>query len=137
MCLARGLQLRFLLACSLLLGACGSSQPQNPDPAPLPAANRAAEKCPGIYMFASSRYYIHLVAKEEFVVDPARGPIPVYCTPAQARQALKEARAGGKTPASMEFRVYLLEGEWRDMVRKDGDKYFLHKAAILLDIVEE
>ena len=130
------LPLCFLLACALLLGACGSSQPKNPDPAPLPMENRATEKCQGIYMFASSRYLIKLVAKENIVIDPAYSPIPVYCTPGQARQALKEARDSGKAPASMELRVYLLEGEWRDMVRKDGDKYFLHRAAILLDVMD-
>ena len=124
----------FLLACSLLLGACASSQPQSP--APLATENRATEKCPGIYMFASSRYLINLVTTEEIVIDPTRSSIPVYCTPAQARQALKAARDSGKAPASMELRVYLLEGEWRDMVRKDGDKYFLHKAAILLEAVD-
>jgi len=87
-------------------------------------------------MFASSRYLINLVAKEDIVIDPARSPIPVYCTPRQARQALKEAQDSGKAPASMELLVYLLEGEWRDMVRKDGDKYFLHRAAILLDVAD-
>jgi len=130
----RNLSLCFLLACGLLLGACGSSKPQ--DPAPLPAEKRATEKCPGIYLFASSRYLINLVANEEIVIDPARRSIPVYCTPAQARQALKEARDSGKAPASMELRVYQLEGEWRDMVRKDGDSYFLHRAAILLEAVD-
>jgi hypothetical protein len=87
-------------------------------------------------MFASSRYHIKLVAKEEIVIDPARSSIPVYCTSGQARQALKEARDSGKAPASMELRVYLLEGEWRDMVRKDGDNYFLHRAANLLDVAD-
>jgi len=125
----------FLLACCLLLGAC-ASQPKNPDPAPLPAENRTAEKCPGIYMFAPSRYLIKLVAKEDIVIDPARGPIPVYCTPEQARRALKEARDSGNVPSSMELRVYQLEGEWRDMVRKDGDRHFLHKETILLDAVD-
>ena len=132
----RNLPLCFLLACGFLLWACASSQPRNPDPAPLPAENRATGKCPGIYMFASSRYLINLVAKEDIVIDPARGSIPVYCTPEQARRALKEARDSGKAPASMELRVYLLEGEWRDMVRKDGDKYFLYRAANLIDAAD-
>ena len=123
-----------LLACALLLGACGASNPQ--PPAPLPAENRATEKCPGIYMFASSRYGVHLVANEEIVIDPTRRPIPVYCTPEQARRALKEAQGSGKVPASMALQVYLLDGEWRDMVRKDGDKYFLHRKATLLETVE-
>jgi len=87
-------------------------------------------------MFTSSRYLINLVAKEEIVIDPAHSSIPVYCTPEQARRALKEARDSGKAPASMELRVYLLEGEWRDMVRKDGDKHFLHRPTILLDAAD-
>ena len=132
--LSRNLARSFLLACGLLIGACGASQPR--DPAPLPPENRATEKCPGIYLFASARYDVHLVAKEEIVLDPARRLLPVYCTPDQARAALREARDSGKVPASMDLRVYLLEGEWRDMVRKDGDKYFLNRAAILLDTVE-
>ena len=123
-----------LLSCALLLGACGTSNPQ--PSVPLPAENRATEKCPGIYLFASSRYAVHLVAHEEIVVDPAHRDIPVYCTSEQARRALKEAQAGGKAPASMELRVYLLDGEWRDMVRKDGDKHFLHRKALLLETVD-
>ena len=123
-----------LLAYALLLGACGGSGRQAPDS--LPAENRVTEKCPGIYMFASSRYLINLVAKEDIVIDPARSPIPVYCTPEQARRALKEARDSGKAPASMELRVYQLEGEWRDMVRKDGDKYFLRGATIILEAAD-
>jgi hypothetical protein len=130
----RILPLCYLLACSLLLGACASSQP--PDPAPLPAESKVTEKCPGIYIFASSRYLINLVAKEDIPIDPARGSIPVYCTTEQARRALKEARDSGKAPASMELRVYQLEGEWRDMVRKDGDKYFLYRAANLIDAAD-
>jgi len=114
-----------------LLGACGGSNPQ--DPAPLPAENRAKEACPGIYLFASSRYIVNLVAQEQISIDPTRYPIPVYCTPEQARKALKEAQDSGKVPASMELRVYELEGEWRDMVRRDGDKYFLNRTTILLD----
>jgi hypothetical protein len=86
----RNLSLCFLLACGLLLGACGGSKPQ--DPAPLATENKAVEKCPGIYLFASSRYTVNLVAKEQILIDPARHPIPVYCTPEQARTALKEAR---------------------------------------------
>ena len=125
--------LAFLLACCLPLCACGGSNPQDPA---LPAHNRATEKCPGIYIFASSRFVIHLVAQEEIVIEPTRHPIPVYCTPDQARKALKEALDNGKVPASMELRVYQLDGEWRDMVRKDGDKYFLNKTALLLDVVE-
>jgi hypothetical protein len=133
MYLPKNLLLCFLLSCGLLLGACGGSNPQ--DPAPLPAENRAVEKCPGIYFFASSRYIVNLVT-EQNVIDPTRYPVPVYCTPEQARKALKEAQAGGKAPASMELRVYLLDGEWRDMVRRDGDKYFLNRTTILLDTVE-
>ena len=124
----------FLLVCALLLGSCGGSSPQ--EPAPLPPEYRATEKCPGIYMFASSRYSIHLVTNEEIVIDPARQPLPVYCTPAQARAALREAQNSGNVPASMELRVYLLEGEWRDMVRKDGDKHLLYRKAILLETVD-
>jgi len=127
----RRLQLCFLLACGLLLVACGSSNP--PDSAPLSAENRATEKCPGVYLFASSRYIINIVAKEAIVIDPARHPIPVYCTPEQARAALREARDSGKVPASMDLRVYMLDGEWRDIVRKEGSKHYLHKAAVLLD----
>ena len=130
----RNLLLCFLLACGLLLGACGGSNPQ--DPAPLPAENRATEACPGIYLFASSRYIVNLVAQEQIPVDPTRYPIPVYCTPEQARRALKDARDSGKVPASMELRVYLLDGEWRDMVRRDGDKYFLNRTTTLLDAME-
>jgi hypothetical protein len=111
--------------------ACGGSNPQ--DPAPLPAESRATEKCPGVYLFASSRYIVSLVAQEQIVIDPARNPIPVYCTPEQARRALKEARDSGKVPASMELRVYRLDGKWRDIVRKDGSNYYLNKAAFLLD----
>ena len=124
----------FLLACGLLLGACGGTKQQ--DTAPLPAENKATETCPGVYLFASSRYIVNLVAKEQIVIDPIRHPIPVYCTPAQAHRALKEAQDSGRIPASMELRVYLLDGEWRDIVRKDGDKYFLNKAAALLDTDE-
>ena len=131
---SRNLPLCFLLSCSLLLGACGGANPQ--DPAPLPAENRPAEKCPGIYLFASSRYIINLVSDEQIRIDPTRNPIPVYCTPEQARKALKEARDSGHVPASMELRVYLLEGEWRNMVRKDGNKHFLNRATILLDAVD-
>jgi len=123
-----------LLAYALLLGACGGSRQQAPDP--LPAENKATEKCPGIYLFAPSRYSISLVAQEQIILDPARRPIPVHCTPEQARKALEAARAGGKVPDSMELRVYQLEGEWRDMVRKDGDSYFLNKAALLLEAVD-
>ena len=130
----RRLQLCFLLACGLLLGACGGSKQQAPDP--LPTESKATGTCPGIYLFASSRYIVNLVAQEQIVIDPARHPIPVYCTPEQAREALKRARDSGKVPASMELRVYQLDGEWRDMVRKDGDKYFLHRAAILLEALE-
>ena len=132
--LLRNITLCFLLAWGLLLGACGASNPR--DPAPLPPENRPTEKCPGIYLFASARYDVHLVAQEEIVIDPARRPLPVYCTPTQARAALREAQDSGKVPASMELRVYLLEGEWRDMVRKDGDKHFLHRKAILLETVD-
>ncbi|MDR2694793.1 MAG: hypothetical protein LBC79_00225 [Deltaproteobacteria bacterium] len=131
----RHLSLCFVLSCVLLLGACGASNPQPPVP-PLPAENRATEKCPGIYLFASSRYGVHLVTGEEVVIDPAYQAIPVHCTPDQARRALKEARDSGGVPASMSLRVYLLEGEWRDMVRKDGDRHFLHRKAILLETVE-
>jgi hypothetical protein len=130
----RHILLCFFLACGLLLGACGGSNPQ--DPAPLSPENKATERCPGIYLFASSRYVVNLVANEAIVIDPARHPIPVYCTPEQARKALKEARDSGKAPASMELRVYLLDGEWRDKVRRDGDMHFLNRTATLLDIVE-
>jgi hypothetical protein len=87
-------------------------------------------------MFASSRYLVHLVSREQNVIDPAHYSVPVYCTPEQARRALKEARDSGRVPASMELWVYLLDGEWRDMVRKDGDRHFLHMKAILLETVE-
>ncbi|MCL2123433.1 MAG: hypothetical protein FWH34_05020 [Desulfovibrionaceae bacterium] len=130
----RNLLLCSLLAYALLLGACGGYKQQAPDP--LPAANRATESCPGIYMFASSRYSISLVAQGQIVIDPAHNPVPVYCTPKQARKALEEAQGSGRVPASMELLVYLLEGEWRDMVRKDGDNYFLNKATPLLETVE-
>ena len=130
----RNLSLCFLLACGLLFGACGASSPQDPDP--LPPENMATEKCPGIYLFASSRYEVLLVANEEIVIDPTRRPLPVYCTPEQARAALREARDRGRVPASMELRVYLLEGEWRGMVRKDGDKHFLYRKAALLETVD-
>ena len=132
--LSRNLPLCLLLACGLLLGSCGSAN--IPDPDPLPPENRATEKCPGIYLFASSRYDIHLVINDEIVIDPTHRPLPVYCTPEQARAALKEAQGSGKVPASMELRVYLLEGEWRDMVRKDGDRHFLHRKAVLLETVD-
>ena len=122
-----------LLACSFLLGACGSSKHQNPHP--LPAENRATEKCPGIYLFAPARYHVSLVAQEEIVIDPERHSIPVYCTPEQARKALREARQSGKVPASMDLLVYLLDGNWRDMVRKEGDKHFLHRQTTLLEVV--
>ncbi|MCL1985086.1 MAG: hypothetical protein FWG59_01365 [Betaproteobacteria bacterium] len=128
------LRLSFLLTCCLAMGACGSSNPQ--DPAPLPAQNKATEKCPGIYIFAPARYIVNLVVKDQIVIDPTRHPIPVYCTPEQAHKALKEARDNGKVPASMELRVYQLDGEWSDMVRKDGDKYLLNRTALLLDAVE-
>ena len=130
---SRNLLLCFLLTYALLLGACGGSK--HP-PNPLPAARTAAENCPGIYMFAPSRYSISLVAQGQIVIDPARRPVPVYCTPEQAREALAKAQASGNVPASMELRVYLLEGEWREMARKDGDSYFLNKAALLLETVE-
>ena len=130
----RNLLLCFLLACGLLLAACSGSKPQAS--AQLPVENKPTEKCPGIYLFASSRYVISLVAKEQIVINPAHHPVPVYCTPEQARKALKEARDSGKAPASMELQVYLLDGEWRDMVRKDGDRHFLNRAAVLLDTVE-
>jgi len=133
--LLRNLPLCLLLAYGLLLGACGSSNPQ--DPAPPPAERSITEKCPGVYLFAPSRYVVRLAAKEQIVIDPAHHhPIPVYCTPAQARRALEEARSSGKVPAAMELQIYLLKGKWRDMARKDGDTYFLRKAAILLDAVE-
>ncbi|MDR0238758.1 MAG: hypothetical protein LBI88_00835 [Deltaproteobacteria bacterium] len=128
------LLLCLLLAYALLLGACGGYRQQASDP--LPAANRATEKCPGIYLFAPARYSISLVTQEQIILDPAHRSLAVYCTPEQARKALEAARTGGKVPASMELRVYLLEGEWRDMVRKDGDNYFLHKAALLLEVVD-
>ena len=134
MYLPRNLSLCLLLVCGLLLGSCGSAN--IPDPAPLPPEHRATEKCPGIYLFASARYDIHLVVNEEIVLDPAYSPLPVYCTPAQARTALKEARNSGAVPASMELRIYLVEGEWRDMVRKDGDKHFLYRKAVLLETVD-
>ena len=130
----RKLLLCHLLACGMLLGACGGSNPQ--EPAPPPAENKTAEKCPGIYLFASSRYVVNLVAQEQIPIDPTRHPIPVYCTPEQARKAIKEARNSGKVPASMDLRVYLLDGEWNDLVRRDGDKYFLNRAAMLIDTVE-
>ena len=130
----QNLLLCFFLACGLLLAACGGSKTQAP--APLPVENKATEKCPGIYLFASSRYIISLVAKEQIAINPTHHPVPVYCTPEQARKALKEARDSGNVPASMELQVYLLDGEWRDMVRKDGDKYFLNRTAVLLDTVE-
>ena len=120
-----------LLAYALLLGACAGTKPQAF--APLSPENTATEDCPGIYLFAASRYSIGLVAGKQIVVDR---PVPVYCTPQKARMALEEARTGGKVPASMELLVYLLDGEWRDMVRKDGDNYFLNKPAQLLDTVE-
>ena len=123
-----------LLACGLLLAACCGSNPQ--DPAAIPAENRTTEKCPGVYLFASSRYIVNIVAKEPILIDPMRYPIPVYCTPEQARAALKEARDNGYVPASMDLRVYVLDGEWRDIVRKDGSKHYLYKAAVLLDAVD-
>ena len=129
------LPLYFLLAYSLLLVACGTANPRDPVP-PLPLENRATEKCPGIYIFASSRHAVNLVAAKEVVIYPETHPIPVYCTPAQARAALKEARSSGTVPASMDLLVYLLDGRWRDMVRKDGDKHFLYRPAILLEVVE-
>ena len=124
----------FFLAYALLLGACGAAKHQTPDQ--LSTQNKAMETCPGIYMFAPSRYSISLVTQDQIVIDPARRPFLVYCTPEQARKALEKAQADGKVPASMELRVYQLEGDWRDMVRKDGDKYFLNKAALLLETVE-
>ena len=130
----QNLPLCSLLAYVLLLGACGAPKHQDPDPTP--AHNKATESCPGIYIFAPARYSISLVAQKQILIDPARRPVPVYCTPKQARKALEEAQASGKVPASMELLVYLLEGEWRDMARKDGEAYFLNKAALLLDTVE-
>ena len=123
-----------VLACVALLGACGGAKPQ--EPAAPSTKDVAAEKCPGVYLFASSRYIINLVANEEIVLDPSRHPIPVYCTPDQARKALKAARDSGNVPASMDLRVYQLDGEWRDLVRRDGDKHVLNRPAILLDAVE-
>ena len=126
----------FILVCALLLGACSGSNPQVS--APPPGQNNAAEKCQGVYLFASSRYLINLVANEQVVIDPARHsiPVPVYCTPDEARKALKEARDSGKIPASMDLRIYQLDGEWRDMARENSDRHFLNKSAILLDVVE-
>jgi len=131
---AENLLFCLLMAYALLLGACGGSRQQAPDA--LPAENKATEKCTGIYLFAPSRYSISLVAQEQIVLDPARRPFHVYCTPEQARRALEAARASGKVPASMELKVYQLEGEWSGMVRKDGDSYYLNKAALLLETVD-
>ncbi len=134
MFLFRNLPLYVLFLCALLLGACGGTDSKkSPSPS---APDRPTEECPGVFLFGPSRYVISLVAGEVIVLDPARYPIPVYCTADQARKAAKEAHSSGKAPASMDLRVYQLEGDWHATVRKDGDKYYLNTPAAIIDSVE-
>ena len=89
-----------------------------------------------MYIFAPSRYIINIVAGENIRIDPAHNPIPVYCTADQARKAAETAHRNGEAPASMELRVYLLDGDWEELVGKRGNKYYLAKPASLVDTVD-
>ena len=124
-----------LLAC-ILLSACGRNN-MRPTDASLPSGSgNAEENCPGVFLFGPSRYVISLVAGEPVMLDPAKYPVPVYCTAAQAREAAKAALESGRAPASMDLQIYILEGEWRETAVKSGDRYLLRRPAVIVDFVD-
>ena len=122
-----------LVLCTLFLSACGSKDTGEQNPT-LPKA--ATENCDGVFIFASSRYIINIVAGESIHLDPARYPIPVYCTAEQAGNAAEAALRSGEAPAAMTLRVYRLDGDWQSLARKEGERYYLAQPSVLIDAPE-
>ena len=89
------------LLCAGLLAGCAASQ-SAPTSSPAP--------CEVAYTFAPGNYIIDLASGSEVVLDPLMHDFPLFCSPAEAQNALELALANRQLPDG-DWRIYRLGRE--------------------------
>lgn len=113
------------LLCAGLLAGCAASQ-SSPTSSPAP--------CEVAYTFAPGNYIIDLASGSEVVLDPLMHDFPLFCTPAEAQNALELALANRQLPDG-DWRIYRLGGDFEDLAASSGRGYMLKRMAPLADWV--
>ena len=113
------------LLCAGLLAGCAASQ-SAPTNSPAP--------CEVAYTFAPGNYIIDLASGSEVALDPLMHDFPLFCTPAEAQNALELALANRQLPDG-DWRIYRLGGDFEDLAASSGRGYMLKRMAPLADWV--
>ncbi len=118
---------------AVLLAACGGKKAVEADA----SAAAVAAPCPFVYVYAPGNYIIDIAGGSEVVLDPAAQEFELFCSPGEARAALKAAVAAGSLPAG-DWRVYRLDGGLDDLAQKSAaHRYTLKRMAQVVDWVTE
>ncbi len=112
--------MRILLLLLLLIwtGGCASRQPQE----------EPKEDCAGAFVILPGNFIIDLAAGATVLVDPSVQDFALFCTPAQAQEALAHVQPPG------DWRVYELAGDPAELAKPQANgPYLLSRPAQVKD----
>jgi hypothetical protein len=120
----------FLFLTVLLSASCAGKPPAaKPD--------SLAAECPALYVFAPGNYVMDIAGGAEVVLDPAIQEFPLFCSPQTTRAYVNREISAGRLTAG-DWRVYRLDGNFRDLVQTSPDgAYTLKRLASAIDWVTE
>ena len=125
-----------LLCLMALLCACAHKS-QAPEPQPEQVYPGPTGPCSNVYTYAPANFIVDVSAGSEVELDPVVHEFPIFCTPADARQALKNGRREGKVPGG-DWKIYRLKGGYDEIGRAVGPgKYVLARPTLMVDWVQD
>lgn len=110
----------FCAACARTEGGTEIGAAEQPD----------VENCPVIYVLAPANYIVDIAADARVRLDPAWHEFELFCSLAEAGEALgANIRQGRSQPE--QWRIYTLEGDVSDLVKYENGRRVLAQPAIL------
>lgn len=128
---------RALLLCLMALLCACAHKSQAPEPQPEKVYPGPTGPCSNVYTYAPANFIVDVSAGSEVELDPVVHEFPIFCTPADARQALKNGMREGKVPGG-DWKIYRLKGGYDEKGRAVGPgKYVLARPTLMVDWVQD